>query len=533
MSVCSKSMRLSIVLAVIAALGVAKVVNASTIIVVDPGHGGSYTSTACGKNGASGICDEKEMNLNVGMRIQYVLNNDALLSRHFYAVLTRNIDAMICYSTRIAVADAVSADAFIAVHHDGTGVAQTFVEYCDQGEQANNGLWQLSRDLATLTMNGLCTTWATPRMLNCRGALEDNTISGAHLFYRQNKRMAILGEGIGVQAPEAQGLCSEWAGGSSAIADQAAGYIAGLVGFFADPVGASFWAEPGTSGFGTVTLHWEESDPTRQVAYEILQSSNCWGPYETLMTIESGSFPYTNDGVHYLVHVPAPFNRTYYYELRVLNERPRASAPSNYVCCNDLIPVGVPSGLTVTTNGNDVTLAWGATSGATGYYIYRSRYEGMSGCEGIVENIGWSSGPSFVDPSVPRGMPLFYRVRAFNNSQSSAPSGEVSIVLQSPTVGVEHREVATERMWLDGENPSRGSIRMGYQLRSTRNLQVELYSVLGRRVASEAIGPRDPGRHSLAWSPSLGDEGVASGVYLLRLMGDGMVIGQQKLVLVR
>lgn len=78
-------------------------------VVIDPGHGGEETG-AVGDNGLT----EKDLNLAVAEQaIQ------ALEDRGFAAVLTRTADYRVTVASRVAIAVALSPEAFISVHHNG------------------------------------------------------------------------------------------------------------------------------------------------------------------------------------------------------------------------------------------------------------------------------------------------------------------------------------------------------------------------------------------------------------------------------
>lgn len=102
---------------------------------------------------------------------------------------------------------------------------------------------------------------------------------------------------------------------------------------------------------------------------------------------------------------------------------------------NDLAPQVI-----VISNGNRVDLQWipSASGGpASGYYIYRSEYGGMVNCGTGHSLLGTASNATFVDSTARiDGVPLFYRVRAFNAAGGSDVSNEASVSLSVPvTVG--------------------------------------------------------------------------------------------------
>lgn len=64
-------------------------------------------------------------------------------------------------------------------------------------------------------------------------------------------------------------------------------------------------------------------------------------------------------------------------------------------------------------------------------------------------------------------------------------------------------------------NPSRGRTTIPFELPVSGVVTVEVFDLLGRRVATPFAGPLPAGLHHVVWE----EEGLASGVYIVRLMG--------------
>jgi chitodextrinase len=85
---------------------------------------------------------------------------------------------------------------------------------------------------------------------------------------------------------------------------------------------------------------------------------------------------------------------------------------------------GVPTGLIVSnTTTRSVTLAWNASSGATGYNVYRNGNE-----------VGSSGSTSYTDNGLSGGTAYIYAVTAVNSSGESAKSQTVKAVTQPQAV---------------------------------------------------------------------------------------------------
>ncbi|MRR09171.1 T9SS type A sorting domain-containing protein [bacterium] len=82
-------------------------------------------------------------------------------------------------------------------------------------------------------------------------------------------------------------------------------------------------------------------------------------------------------------------------------------------------------------------------------------------------------------------------------------------------------------------NPVRGGARFFFSLARGGDAKLDVYSLLGQKVASVASGRRDAGRHSVAWD-GRGRDGrpVAAGLYFYRLTADGRSL-TRKFVVVR
>jgi hypothetical protein len=62
-------------------------------------------------------------------------------------------------------------------------------------------------------------------------------------------------------------------------------------------------------------------------------------------------------------------------------------------------------------------------------------------------------------------------------------------------------------------NPSRDGVAVSFRLLEASAVRLDVYDVLGRRVASLVDGPMPAGTHRVAWD----GEGVSAGLYVVRL----------------
>jgi fibronectin type 3 domain-containing protein len=87
----------------------------------------------------------------------------------------------------------------------------------------------------------------------------------------------------------------------------------------------------------------------------------------------------------------------------------------------------VPSGLMATPGNAQVSLAWTASAGATGYYVKRATVSG-----GPYTQIGLPATNSYNDTGLTNGIAYYYVVSAFNSAGQSANSGQASATPVAP-----------------------------------------------------------------------------------------------------
>jgi fibronectin type 3 domain-containing protein len=91
-----------------------------------------------------------------------------------------------------------------------------------------------------------------------------------------------------------------------------------------------------------------------------------------------------------------------------------------------------PSGLTATPGDQSITLSWSASSGATGYNVYRGTTAGGESMTPLAAGITTTR---FVDTGADAGTTYFYVVTAMNGAGPSSPSSEVSATVSKPQPG--------------------------------------------------------------------------------------------------
>ncbi len=83
-------------------------------------------------------------------------------------------------------------------------------------------------------------------------------------------------------------------------------------------------------------------------------------------------------------------------------------------------------------------------------------------------------------------------------------------------------------------NPFRDATNLTYVLRKPAHVEMAVFSIQGQRLRSLVGGDLPAGTHAMLWNGRDGMQArLAAGVYVVRLMLDGQVVGSQRVVLAR
>lgn len=118
-------------------------------------------------------------------------------------------------------------------------------------------------------------------------------------------------------------------------------------------------------------------------------------------------------------------------------------------------------------------------------------------------------------PSVTRSETLEYS--AADENGGDGPRFELVARVDGPPDDEVPDEVRLEQNY---PNPFTDATTIGYGLPESRNITLEVFDVLGRRVATLVDDTRSEGWHDIRWSP----DRLASGVYIYRLVAEGEIL---------
>ena len=170
-----------------------------------------------------------------------------------------------------------------------------------------------------------------------------------------------------------------------------------------------------TPGSASTTLSWTGSASGNPTSYTVYRGTQSDGEAVTPVgTVSGTTTTFTDTGL--------TNGKRYFYNVAA-NNAVGISPDSNEVSTTPAgaaAPPATPTGLTATAGNGTVSLTWNASSGATGYSIFRGTAPGAEGATAV----GTSTTASFTDPGLTNGTTYYYTVAATNSVGSSGKSGE-------------------------------------------------------------------------------------------------------------
>jgi uncharacterized repeat protein (TIGR01451 family) len=194
-----------------------------------------------------------------------------------------------------------------------------------------------------------------------------------------------------------------------------------------------------------------------------------------------------------------------------------------FVASNDTpLPVELTS-FTASLEGEAVALAWSTATETNnaGFDVERSTDGETFTAIGFEPGVGTTEEAQsyrFVDRDAPFATTLFYRLRQVDTDGTFE---------YSPVVEVEVTPSAVALLPV-APNPVVGFANLRYELPEATAVRLQVFDLLGRRVATLADGEKPAGRHEVTWTGSR----LAPGTYFVRLQA-GSTAQTQMLRLVR
>jgi fibronectin type 3 domain-containing protein len=172
-----------------------------------------------------------------------------------------------------------------------------------------------------------------------------------------------------------------------------------------------------TPGNAVVALTWTAS--AGATGYNVKRATTSGGPFTQLAAPSSNS--YTDSSV--------TNGTTYYYVVSAFNSTGESANSAQVSATPGApgVPPAAPTNLTATPGNAVITLAWTASTGATGYNVKRATTSG-----GPYTQLAAPSSNGYTDSSVTNGTTYYYVVSAFNSTGESANSAQVVAVPNPP-----------------------------------------------------------------------------------------------------
>jgi len=201
--------------------------------------------------------------------------------------------------------------------------------------------------------------------------------------------------------------------------------------------------------------------------------------------------------------------------------------------CGQIGALGVGCGETATLLqrftaervGGGIRVVWAVAEGGTASEVWLERSEGTRGEAWIRPSTELSTeSRSVVELDRSALLDRAYRYRLV------AREGNDDIVI-GPPIAVEAQAPVEFRLVHVGPNPGGGSVRIAFALEHMAAIEVDVFDVQGRKVASPGRGVWPAGTHTVEWNGlTRGGEAAPPGLYLVRYAYPG---GQDRMRIIR
>lgn len=266
-----------------------------------------------------------------------------------------------------------------------------------------------------------------------------------------------------------------------------------------------------TPGDQQVALSWTASPDADDLAGYLLQQGierNGSLVYDFLAIVDPPATSFVSTGLEN--------GTTYFYVVTAFdaagNENDFLESARAEATPQDGVAPAPPTGLAAGLDAGTVALTWTANADADldGYRLYRDLASAPTSLLTALP----AAATAFTDADVEDGTTYFYRLTAVDDDGNESPfSNEVEILVTS--VSAEDGPALPTAFALDAvyPNPVAGAATVAYALPEAASVTVEVFDLLGARVAVLADVEQPAGYHGVGWTPY----GLAAGTYLVRL----------------
>jgi hypothetical protein len=172
------------------------------------------------------------------------------------------------------------------------------------------------------------------------------------------------------------------------------------------------------------------------------------------------------------------------------------------------------------------TFVWEQSVGASSYQLQISTDPSFSTI--VVDRTG-ITGTSLTLSGLNVSTVYYWRVSASNAGGAGEWSNVRHMITSNVSAVSDWNGIPQEiRLFQNFPNPFNNSTIISYELPKAASVTIEIYSVLGQKVATLAQGVKQPGHHQVSWESSL-----SSGVYYYTLVIDGSQLPAKKMIYLR
>ena len=197
-----------------------------------------------------------------------------------------------------------------------------------------------------------------------------------------------------------------------------------------DVAGIEVWTQPlvpaaptglgSTASTSLVSLSWTGSSGA--TSYNVYRGTTAGGESGTAIATGVTGTTYADANV--------TNGTTYYYKVAAVNSAGTSPLSNETSALPHVVVPPVPGSPTATAGFGNISLTWGASSGAATYNIYRST---SAGGEGTTPYVSGLTVTTYTDSGVTAGTTYYYKFAAVNSAGTSAQSTEVSAAPLSAT----------------------------------------------------------------------------------------------------